>query len=990
VTLYSKPTVCTGDDIRLNGITFNTISEDECIWIITDLDGWWGLPDPELEDDTRPSSEEGSYDVTGRYSGRNITLAGYIVPTAFEKTDVNAVVVARRALNRALQLVRSVGVLSVDEADGTKTSAVQVVGRPLTRFNNLNNTLEFNVQLRASDPRKYSPDELMTTVTLTWLANLRMYPRDYTWTYAPWTTQEMVVVNDGSADADFTLSFSGLVVNPKITHLESGSVLELDANIPSGSVVYLNTLNQTVLLNNRTPLKRALARGSEWFKLVPGENHLTVEGRVPLEASPQVLENRTNGVRNPKPVGTLAGFGNFVVGSSAYFPEAGTTFAVTDTPTEIEVRRNLSRNSAMSFTTGLTTLRTNLSSRPTAETFSSTAGIFGVMTTRGFGTGGAGTYSIYSPIDAEAPNYGTLTVAQKTWTTAPSSMANSVGTGFNLTQTGLNAVPIGGIVPISVVVDVRTSVTRNVHIEMIFYDAAGAVVNTYNTNGVDSSTTVPANTWTEVRAITTSGFGATRVAVIVDSSASTAGGAVNWAVGSTMWVTNFLIETGSYSYQGPYFNGDYSPDPELTDIKPVSWLGTPHASKSVMQAEMPMEHTAFSNGISDTPVRLLADDVTWKYTDGSPRPTVIPMLDTGTQGFSNSAGVAINGENTTNFTNTLLVPGHTYVVRATILMNQAQPGETWLSDEARRIVVRYNTVTGLAGHTRVMSTQAANTPGVTDLFVVVTIPTSAVWGMVTLMNGSGGILAPSVPVWWTDVLIQDITNETVPTAAPPYWGNYRNPYPDVLESLPDTYVFHAYPEFSTEYSRVLTSTFSFPSDNFARRVTTRQKNLLDTSSSGWYATSTSGDRALITSGGAAEPLQFSAYVRYGGTKYPTMKLTIYLYSGSTVVATLAAPDVQLTPGEWQRLFFSTTTNTAYTSVGWSLEEKTGDPLEVMSNLDMRDILIEKSYADLGYFDGDNSFASWSGTANASTSTMTAHDAITEAVVQLRYNNAWIE
>jgi hypothetical protein len=62
-------------DIVLGDMVLNTIDENRVVWVCTDIQGWWGHPDPEMKDFQRGFAD-GSYDVRGRWNARDITLEG--------------------------------------------------------------------------------------------------------------------------------------------------------------------------------------------------------------------------------------------------------------------------------------------------------------------------------------------------------------------------------------------------------------------------------------------------------------------------------------------------------------------------------------------------------------------------------------------------------------------------------------------------------------------------------------------------------------------------------------------------------------------------------------------------------------------------------------------------------------------------------------------------------------------------------------------------
>ncbi len=135
-------------DIILNNLQFNTVDEDGILWVCTDLDGWWGHPEPEVPDVSRGLGD-GSYDVRGRYAARTINFSGVFIPPRKE-----LVAMAREKLISAIDLVKRNGYLVVDE-EPPKSTIVRLVDRPSIVTVNARGRTEFSFTLRAPDPIKY-------------------------------------------------------------------------------------------------------------------------------------------------------------------------------------------------------------------------------------------------------------------------------------------------------------------------------------------------------------------------------------------------------------------------------------------------------------------------------------------------------------------------------------------------------------------------------------------------------------------------------------------------------------------------------------------------------------------------------------------------------------------------------------------------------------------------------------------------------------------
>lgn len=138
-------------DINLNGLILNTIDEDGIVWVCTGIDGWWGQSSSEVQDLPRGLGD-GSYDVVGRYTARQINLTGSILPPSPSYIDA-----ARNKLVKAIDLVRKNGWLLADEAP-VKGALVRLSGQPSIDVVNARGRMEFSIGLRAPDPIKYHYD----------------------------------------------------------------------------------------------------------------------------------------------------------------------------------------------------------------------------------------------------------------------------------------------------------------------------------------------------------------------------------------------------------------------------------------------------------------------------------------------------------------------------------------------------------------------------------------------------------------------------------------------------------------------------------------------------------------------------------------------------------------------------------------------------------------------------------------------------------------
>tara|TARA_B110000977_G_scaffold173340_1_gene226433 strand:+ start:847 stop:1827 length:981 start_codon:yes stop_codon:yes gene_type:complete len=279
-------------DISLNGLTLNTIDENDVLWVVSDVDGWWSLPESEVPDLPRGFGD-GSYDSVGRWATRLITLTGSFLPQ--KPSDAAA---ARNSLIQALTMVKTGGWLIVyeDKADyptgNGKAAYVRLSGAPQITSVNARGRHDFSVLLKAADPLKYeyidaNPDGYNTaTATL---------------------GSEVVVNNTGNVAVPAIFVLTGGVTadsNNYVSILNNTTVksINLIANVSSALSLEVDTYNREIL--SVTP--GAAADGSDlvqnarstaevlvdWIYLEPGLNtikYLDVDGTVNASASCEVL-----------------------------------------------------------------------------------------------------------------------------------------------------------------------------------------------------------------------------------------------------------------------------------------------------------------------------------------------------------------------------------------------------------------------------------------------------------------------------------------------------------------------------------------------------------------------------------------------------------------------------------------------------------------------------------------------------------------------------
>ncbi len=267
-------------DVEINGLTLNTIDANNVVWVVSDIDGWWTLPENELPDLPRGWGD-GSYDAIGRWSNRIITLSGSFMPQRPEDAPA-----ARNALIEAVSLIKTGGWLIVYEDKATdpsaygKASYVRLSGVPQIASVNARGRHDFSIGLKAVDPIKYEfvdghPDGY-NSVTIT--------------AASPTATIE----NTGNVPVPIVIELSkGFTVSdpedapPTITNTENDQVITIIAGTSATNTLEIDTYNREILevqYDTVVPTKvisvsNGRAKASvliDWIYLEPGENEITL------------------------------------------------------------------------------------------------------------------------------------------------------------------------------------------------------------------------------------------------------------------------------------------------------------------------------------------------------------------------------------------------------------------------------------------------------------------------------------------------------------------------------------------------------------------------------------------------------------------------------------------------------------------------------------------------------------------------------------------
>jgi hypothetical protein len=273
-------------DISINGLVLNTIDENDVVWVVENIDGWWTLPDPELPDLPRGWGD-GSYDAVGRWANRLITLTGSFMPQRPEDAAT-----ARNSLMSAVSLVKTGGWLLVyenkanDPIEGPASNPigayVRLSGTPQITSVNARGRHNFSIGFKAVDPTKYEfntsadPDDGYSSTTITSSSG----------------SGSVTINNAGNIAVPVVLELSSgftvpsLATPPTITNSTYSQSIPIIAGTAASNRLELDTYNREVLdveYSGATVVSSVNGRAKvsvlvDWIYLEPGDNVIELAG----------------------------------------------------------------------------------------------------------------------------------------------------------------------------------------------------------------------------------------------------------------------------------------------------------------------------------------------------------------------------------------------------------------------------------------------------------------------------------------------------------------------------------------------------------------------------------------------------------------------------------------------------------------------------------------------------------------------------------------
>lgn len=136
-------------NIILGNFILNQMDAYGNAWVVRDIEGWWQPPNADMPEVPRGEGD-GSYEVTGRFTSRSITIKGTILPPSPSKVEF-----ARDRLVQAANLVRQ-GAWFKTGSNPIRASFVYLDSDIEVETVNIQGRTDFEITLRAADPIKYA------------------------------------------------------------------------------------------------------------------------------------------------------------------------------------------------------------------------------------------------------------------------------------------------------------------------------------------------------------------------------------------------------------------------------------------------------------------------------------------------------------------------------------------------------------------------------------------------------------------------------------------------------------------------------------------------------------------------------------------------------------------------------------------------------------------------------------------------------------------
>lgn len=260
--------------LELNGFPLYGVDSYDCEWHVTfqDVSGLFDGVASTLKTSEKVMTD-GWYGNLPRLQGRTITIEGHIIGRCTEAC-VGSWTAFKSVLDSdGMMLVARLGGIS------RQVQVLQSASVPMVKWEGVN-VLRFSVGLVSLNPYLYGVESVSDYTRLPSSTGGMTFPYMFEGqspSISSWVWSEDIVsgnvclLNDGTAPSPVMIRIDGPVVDPKITHVESGHVIAFNVSLGLGHYATVNGATHEILIDGTDPARGRVIR-REWSQANPGLN----------------------------------------------------------------------------------------------------------------------------------------------------------------------------------------------------------------------------------------------------------------------------------------------------------------------------------------------------------------------------------------------------------------------------------------------------------------------------------------------------------------------------------------------------------------------------------------------------------------------------------------------------------------------------------------------------------------------------------------------
>ena len=253
--------------LELNGLLMGPGT----VFVTRELD-LWSAPDVRAGETTR-AQQHGLFPGLDWLGGRTVAASFYVTGATDPIEVAN-----RQALAAAWNMPTSgVSQLAWQEDDGVKYC---LFGKPRLASPRVEPRIPTDCRFLATDPRIYANTPSTASTALATSGGGFVVPAVVPWSGGSGGSgSTMSCTNAGTIPTGWVATFTGPLVGPALTHVNSGKVINLaGGSLAAGETLVVDSAARTVLLNGTASRYSWLTATSQWFDLAPGANAVNLTG----------------------------------------------------------------------------------------------------------------------------------------------------------------------------------------------------------------------------------------------------------------------------------------------------------------------------------------------------------------------------------------------------------------------------------------------------------------------------------------------------------------------------------------------------------------------------------------------------------------------------------------------------------------------------------------------------------------------------------------